>query len=143
MDQTRVPALFPIIARGDLFAPIIDMRCAEADAVDRAQRLLRGEGAGPLWRRLSDAIGRRARRMRLYWVMRAHRGLSTMPGLGRTRAQRRADRADADIGPHWMFASQAEPAAYGEQERIAIRWAYLSELEHPEVLWRYSHARRA
>ena len=44
MDQTRVPALFPIIARGDLFAPIIAIRCAEADAVDRAQRLLRGEG---------------------------------------------------------------------------------------------------
>ena len=58
-----------------------------------------------------------------------------MPGLGRTRlrwAQRRADRADADIGPHWMFASQAEPAAYLEQERIALRWAYLSELEDPE-----------
>ena len=95
MDETRVPALFSIIARGDLFASIIAMRCAEADAVDRAQRYLRGEGAGPLWRRLSDAIGRRARRMRLYWVMRAHRGLSTMPGLGRTRAQRRAARADA------------------------------------------------
>ena len=73
MDQTRSPALFPIIARGDLFAPIIDMRCAEADAVDRAQRLLRGEGVGPLWRRLSDAIGRRARIVRLYWVVRAHR----------------------------------------------------------------------
>ena len=95
MDETRVPALFSIIARGDLFAPIIAIRCAEADAVDRTQRLLRGEGAGPLWRRLSDAIGRRARRMRLYWVMRAHRGLSTMPGLGRTRAQRRADRVIA------------------------------------------------
>ena len=73
MDQTRVPALFPIIARGDLFAPIIAIRCAEADAVDRAQRLLRGEGAGPLWRRLSDAIGRHARIARLYWVVRAHR----------------------------------------------------------------------
>jgi len=46
--------------------------CAEADAVDRAQRYLRGEGAGPLWRRLSDAIGRRARIVRLYWVVRAH-----------------------------------------------------------------------
>ena len=95
MDETRVPVLFSIIARGDLFASLIAMRCAEADAVDRAQRYLRGEGAGPLWRRLSDAIGRRARRMRLYWVMRAHRGLSTMPGLGRTRAQKRADRAIA------------------------------------------------
>ena len=80
MDQTRFPALFPIIARGDLFAPIIAMRCAEADAVDRAQRLLQGEGAVPLWRRLSNAMFRNARRMRLYWVMRAH--LSTMPGLG-------------------------------------------------------------
>ena len=72
MDETRVPALFSIIARGDLFASIIAMRCAEADAVDRAQRYLRGEGAGPLWRRLSDAIGRRARIVRLYWVVRAH-----------------------------------------------------------------------
>ena len=98
MDEARVPTLFSIIARGDLFASISAMRCAEADAVDRAQRYLRGEGVGPLWRRLSDAIGRRARRTRLYWVMRVHRGLSTMPGLGRTRAQRRADRADADIG---------------------------------------------
>ena len=127
MDETRVPALFSIIARGDLFASIIAMRCAEADAVDRAQRYLRGEGAGPLWRRLSDAIGRRARRMRLYWVMRAHRGLSTMPGLGRTRlrwAQRRADRADTDIGPH-----HAEAAAYLEQERIALRWEHNSESE--------------
>ena len=96
MDETRVPVLFSIIARGDLFASLIAMRCAEADAVDRAQRYLRGEGAGPLWRRLSDAIGRRARIVRLYWVVRAHFGsLSTMPGLGRTRAQRRAARADA------------------------------------------------
>ena len=52
-----------------------------------------------------------------------------MPGLGRTRAQRRADRADTDIGPHWMFASQAEPAAYLGQERIALRWAYNSTME--------------
>ena len=97
MDETRVPALFSIIARGDSFASIIAMRCAEADAVDRAQRYLRGEGAGPLWRRLSDAIGRRARIVRLYWVVRAHRASveATMPGLGRTRAQRRAARADA------------------------------------------------
>ena len=72
--------MFPIIARGDLFAPIIAMRCAEADAVDRAQRLLQGEGDVPLWRRLSNAMFRNARRMRLYWVLRAH--LSTMPGAG-------------------------------------------------------------
>ena len=73
MDEARVPALFSIIARGDLFASISAMRCAEAKAVDRAQRYLRGEGVGPLWRRLSDAIGRRARIVRLYWVVRAHR----------------------------------------------------------------------
>ena len=126
MDETRVPALFSIIARGDLFASIIAMRCAEADAVDRAQRYLRGEGAGPLWRRLSDAIVRRARRA---WLidMSIDMRLSTMPGLGRTRsrwAQRRADRADTDIGPH-----HAEAAAYLEQERIALRWAYNSTVE--------------
>ena len=73
MDQTRVPALFPIIARGDLFPPPIAIICAEADAVDRAQRLLRGEGAGPLLRRVSDAIGRHGRIARLYLVARAHR----------------------------------------------------------------------
>ena len=73
MDQTSVPALFRIIARGDLFPPLAAIRRAETDAVDRAQRLLRGEGAGPLWRRLSDAIGRHARIARLYWVVRAHR----------------------------------------------------------------------
>ena len=73
MDQTRFPALFPIIARGDLFAPIIDMRCAEADAVDRALRLLKGQRARRFWRRLTDAIGRRARIVRLYWVVQAHR----------------------------------------------------------------------
>ena len=69
MDQTRVPALFPIIARGDLFAPIIAIRRDETDAADRAQRLLRGEGAGIAmeWRRLSDAIVGR-RRMGLRWL---------------------------------------------------------------------------
>ena len=73
MDQTRVPVLFRIIARGDLFPPLAAIRRAETDAVDRAQRLLRGEGAGPLLRRVSDAIGRHARIARLYWVARAHR----------------------------------------------------------------------
>ena len=77
---------------------------------------------GGCWRRLSDAIVRRARRA---WLidMSIDMRLSTMRGLGRTRS-RWADRADTDIGPHHV-----EAAAYLEQERIALRWAYNSTVE--------------
>ena len=98
------------------------IRLREIQAVNRAQCII----SGGCWRRLSDAIVRRARRA---WLidMSIDMRLSMMPGLGRTRsrwAQGRADRADTDIGPHWMFASQAEAAAYMEEERTqAADWA--------------------
>ena len=74
------------------------IRLREIAAVSRAQCII----SGGCWRRLSDAIVRRARRA---WLidMSIDMRLSMMPGLGRTRsrwAQRRADRADTDIGPH-------------------------------------------
>ena len=94
------------------------IRLREIEAVNRAQRII----SGGCWRRLSAAIVRRARRA---WLidMSIDMRLSTMLGLGRTRS-RWADRADTDIGPH-----HAEAAAYLEQERIALRWEYDSELE--------------
>ena len=45
MDQTRVPALFRVIASGDCFRdPSIAMRRDETDAAERAQRPLQGRG---------------------------------------------------------------------------------------------------
>ena len=83
------------------------IRLHEIEAVNRAQRII----SGRCWRRLSDAIVRRARRA---WLINMSIDMRpTMPGLGRTRS-RRATWVDTDIGP---------------QERIALRWAYNSEVE--------------
>ena len=88
------------------------IRLREIQAVNRAERII----SGRCWWRLSDAIVRRARRA---WLSNMSIDMRlTMPGLGR------ADRVDTDIGPH-----HAEAAAYLEQERIALRWAYNSTVE--------------
>ena len=93
------------------------IRLHDIEAVNRTQRII----SGRCWWRLSDAIVRRARRA---WLSNMSIDMRlTMLGLGRTRS-RWADRADTDIGPH-----HAEAAAYLEQERIALRWEYNSELE--------------
>ena len=91
------------------------IRLREIEAVNRAQCII----SGGCWRRLSDAIVRRARNA---WLigMSIDMRLSTMRGLGRTRS-RWATSVDTDIGPH-----HAEAAAYLDQERIALRWAYNS-----------------
>ena len=93
------------------------IRLHEIEAVNRAERII----SGRCWWRLSDAIVRRARRA---WLSNMSIDMRlTMPGLGRTRS-RWATSVDTDIGPH-----HAEAAAYLEQERIALRWAYNSTVE--------------
>ena len=93
------------------------IRLREIEAVNRAERII----SGRCWWRLSDAIVRRARRA---WLINMSIDMRlTMPGLGRTRS-RWATSVDTDIGPH-----HAEAAAYLEQERIALRWAYNSTVE--------------
>ena len=83
------------------------IRLHEIEAVNRAERII----SGRCWRRLSDAIVRRARRA---WLINMSIDMRpTMPGLGRTRS-RWATWVDTDIGP---------------QERIALRGAYNSEVE--------------
>ena len=111
-QRTRAPGWET--SAGATFGDRDMIRLHEIEAVNRAQRII----SGRCWWRLSDAIVRRARRA---WLINMSIDMRlTMPGLGRTRSRW----AGTDIGPH-----HAEAAAYLEQERIALRWEYNSELE--------------